>query len=379
MDFSRASGSDPLPPHILAALRAAGLVGSESPHVTALAGGVSCDIWRVDTGDRVLAIKRALPRLRVRAEWFADPARNRHEQEYLRYVGGFLPESVPRIVFSGGDFFAMEFLGGGFSDWKKFLLAGSADPAVADAAGRTLGRIHRESWGDAAVAAAFGNDRDFFDLRISPYLLTAAERRPELAGPIRAEAARLASTKRALVHGDYSPKNLMVAPGRLVVLDCEVAWFGDPAFDLCFLTNHLLLKSLHLPRLAGAMPGLVAAAHAAYREEIGEDRFAEVSARSPALLLCLLLARVDGKSPAEYLDDPAKKDFVRAFVRHHLPAPPGDLPALVAAWTDAIGSARQFPGGGGFPGCSTGKGKRAAAKEQGTKSAPLAANTLGTQ
>jgi aminoglycoside phosphotransferase (APT) family kinase protein len=326
----------PLPPEILAALREADLVRSAGPLVTPLAGGVSCDIWRVEDTGRVFAVKRALPKLRVQAEWYADVARNRHEQDYLRYVGKFLPDSVPTILFSGADFFAMEFLGGEFSNWKTSLLAGNTDPEVATSAGRTLGRIHRESWLDAGAERLFDTGRDFHDLRVSPYLLATAEKHPNLAAHIRAEAGRLASTNRALVHGDYSPKNLMVAPGRLVVLDCEVAWFGDPAFDLCFLLNHLLLKSLHLREKSDAFFDLISGALAGYRAELEEKTFLMISRDAPALLLCLLLARVDGKSPVEYLTDPEKKDFLRAFVGRHLPSPPDDLPALLALWKESL-------------------------------------------
>ena len=328
----------PLPQEIVCALEGAGLLRSGNATVTPLAGGVSCDIWRVEDDGRRFAVKRALPKLRVQAEWFASPFRNRHEQDYLKYVGKFLPGVVPGILFSGKDFFAMEFLGDEFRDWKKLLLSGTVVRETADDAGRTLGRIHRESWNDPEAAGLLATDRHFHELRIAPYLLASADKHPEIAGLIHAEAKRLASTKLALVHGDYSPKNLMVAPGRLVVLDCEVAWFGDPAFDLCFLINHLLLKSLHLRERAGALLDLVPRMLFAYHAEIGENRFQTVSRHSPALLLCLLLARVDGKSPVEYLTAPSKKDFIRSFVHRHLPSPPRTLPELIELWITSLPS-----------------------------------------
>ena len=201
---------------------------------------------------------------------------------------------------------------------------------------RRWGRIHGESWHDIRAAELFNTDRNFHDLRVEPYLLAAAERNDAIASLIRAEAARLSSTKKALVHGDYSPKNLMVAGGRLVVLDCEVAWFGDPAFDLCFLLNHLLLKALHLPGDAEEFLGLASRALSAYESELGQARFETVAASAPALLLCLMLARVDGKSPVEYLTCPERKEFIRAFVHANLPSPPAELPALFSAWKRAL-------------------------------------------
>lgn len=326
------AGKNSIPADILTALRGSGLVRAVEPAVTPLAGGVSCDIWRVEDEGRIFAVKRALPKLRVEAEWFADVSRNRHEQDYLRYVGKFLPYSVPKILLSGPNFFAMEFLGDEYSNWKNLLFAGDLDPEVATAAGSTLGRIHRESWLDFAAERLFDTGLLFHALRIAPYLLAAADQHPDLAAKIHAESVRLASCKRSLVHGDYSPKNLMASQGRLIVLDCEVAWFGDPAFDLCFLVNHLLLKSLHQPKNADAFLRLINKALSAYRVELGEDKYSMVSRDSPALLLCLLLARVDGKSPVEYLTDPEKKDFVRTFVRQHLLGPPENLTDLIFLW-----------------------------------------------
>ena len=322
-----------LPSEILKALQTAGLVSSD-PVVTALTGGVSCDIWKVEDGGRAFAVKRALPKLRVTAEWLADPARNFHEQEYIRYVAGFLPDAVPQIVFSGPEFFAMEFLGGEFSDWKKSLLAGHADTVVAERVGSTLARIHRESWLDPALARSFDTDKNFYDLRIAAYLLSTAEKNPASAGAIRAEADRLGKTKVALVHGDYSPKNLMVAPGRLVVLDCETAWFGDPAFDMAFLLNHLLLKGLHHAPAAEPFHKLVDAFLLAYRTT-SPLHAPEVESRASKLLPMLTLARVDGKSPVEYLTDERKKHFVRAFTSHPIQNSTS-LEVLVSDWFRSV-------------------------------------------
>jgi aminoglycoside phosphotransferase (APT) family kinase protein len=325
-----------LPVEIENALLSAGLLTCGRHSVTPLAGGVSCDIWRVDENGRQFVVKRALPKLRVQADWFADIARNRHEQDYLKYVENFLPGSVPRILFSGEDFFAMEFLGQEFRDWKTLLLAGTIELETASNAGETLGRIHSESWQDPEAGRLFSTDQHFHDLRIAPYLLASAEKNPGIAGLIHTEAKRLASTRLALVHGDYSPKNLMVADRRLVVLDCEVAWFGDPAFDLCFLLNHLLLKSLFLGDRSQALLDLIPMVISAYRREIGEDHFQVVSGPAPGLLLCLLLARIDGKSPVEYLIDTSKKDFLRGFVHKHLASPPESLPDLVEHWSTSL-------------------------------------------
>jgi molybdopterin-guanine dinucleotide biosynthesis protein A/aminoglycoside phosphotransferase (APT) family kinase protein len=325
------------PPGLLPALRAAGLVDGPAPRLTPLGGGVSSDIFLVEDGPARFVVKRALARLRVRDEWRADVGRNRVEQDYLAYAAAAVPGAVPRILHADPEagWFAMEFLGGELRNWKTELLAGRADPGTARLAGETLGRLHAASWGDPRARDRFATLRNFTDLRIEPYLLTTAARVPEVRGILEEEAARLASTGLALVHGDYSPKNLMVAPGRLVVLDAETAWFGDPAFDAAFLMNHLHLKALLHATAPGPMVALAAAAWAAYARALGPRAGADLEARTVRLTLCLMLARVRGKSPAEYLDE-GRGRLVADFACRHLPNPPATMAALSREWLAAL-------------------------------------------
>ncbi|MCB1092654.1 MAG: phosphotransferase, partial [Verrucomicrobiae bacterium] len=264
--------------------------------------------------------------LRVKDDWFADVSRNRVERAYFDYAALIVPESVPCILGGGEDWFAMEDLGGEHANWKTELLAGHLDPRPARLAGEVLGKIHGHSWGDPVARERFDTLENFHALRIESYLLTTARRVPEVSEILLEEADRLAATKQALVHGDFSPKNLLTGPGRLVVLDAECGWFGDPAFDTAFLLTHLHLKALIHP---GAME-LVPVFWDAYTAACGHD----IEASTVRLLLCLLLARVHGKSPAEYLDA-AQQDFVTRFVLARLPKPP-TLGELGAAWRAAL-------------------------------------------
>jgi len=327
-----------LPADITESLRQAGWLNGQNPKVEALGGGVSCDIWRVQARGKSFVVKRALEKLRTELDWRADPCRNRYEQAYLRFVAEFLPGAVPQVFHGTPNFFVMEDLTEGWLDWKKHLLAGQVEPTLARQAGEILGEIHRQSWGSADVARAFATEENFHELRVSPYLLTTATRHPDLSGAIREEATRLAATRRALVHGDFSPKNLMVREKRMVVLDCEVAWFGDPAFDVGFLLNHFLLKALHLPQKAEEFFSLVSGALAGYREKMGQEKAGMVLEDVPDLLLCLMLARVDGKSPVEYLTQAEKKETIRAFVRRWLPAGPKTVEGIVEAWKQEVKS-----------------------------------------
>lgn len=266
-------------------------------------------------------VKQALPKLRVKDDWYADVSRNATEQAYIRYVAGFRPDAVPRILHSdaGAGFFAMEFLGEGYENWKAQMLAGRADRETARRAGALLGEVHRRSWGDARLLAEFDTTTNFHQLRTESYLLTTGQRHPGMRDLFEAEATRMEATRLCLVHGDFSPKNILVAADRIVLLDCEVAWFGEPAFDTAFLLNHLHLKALHQPPLCGAFLGLVAEAWAAYRGALGADLLGDLDSRTARQLLMQMLARVDGKSPVEYLTEERKRDAVREFAGEHLP------------------------------------------------------------
>jgi len=314
----------------LALLQRDGVVRSAAARLTPLAGGVSCDIHLVEDGGEKFVVKRALAKLRVKADWYADVNRNRSEWEYIRYVANFLPEAVPSVrhVSTEGNYFAMEHLGGGFKNWKQLLLFGIADAGAAARAGKLLAEIHRRSAGDVEARRVFDTTANFFQLRIEPYLLATGAKHPALNPLFKAEATRLEQVRECLVHGDFSPKNILVSGDRMVILDCEVAWYGDPAFDLAFFLNHLLLKALfHAPKEAG-IPAMVLQFWAAYQ---AARPSAEIGLRAGRLLLMLLLARVDGKSPVEYLDA-ERRNFVRQFVRTNFPAEIFSPQQVAAAW-----------------------------------------------
>lgn len=322
-------------------LQAAGLTGSEPVSASPLTGGVSSDIQLVRIGERRVVVKTALAKLRVKDEWLADISRNSAEQDYFEYTAPIVPDAVPRMLHRDpvGGWFAMEYFGPEFTTWKELLLAGRIRREHADQAGEVLGRVHRASWGDPEAKRRFATTGNFRALRLEPYLLTTAERQPVVRALLTAEAERLAKTQLALVHGDYSPKNLLVGAGRLIVLDAECAWFGDPAFDVAFLLTHLYLKALLLPQHVPALLGLVVEFWASYVMAL-DSRLAEtdLEARAIRLLLCLMLARVHGKSPVEYLRSLAQHEHITAFVLRHLPQPPASLATLTRAWGATLSS-----------------------------------------
>jgi len=312
----------------------------ESMHWTRLTGGVSSDLWRVDLPGRSLCIKRALARLKVAADWQAPLSRNAAEYAWLRYAARHAPDNVPVLLAHDPDagLFAMSFLPPEhYPVWKALLMAGQIDPTVAHAVGRTLGRLHAVSAGDDAVAREFATDENFEALRIDPYLRATAYAHPDLAEPIDELARRTADTRLALVHGDVSPKNILVGPAGPVLLDAECAWYGDPAFDLAFALNHLLLKCLVVPGGRAALRDCADRLARAYLDEVAWEPVADLEYRVASLLPALLLARVDGKSPVEYLTAPADREFVRRIARALLAAPPPTIAGVLDHWHAELG------------------------------------------
>jgi len=318
-------------------LAEAGLLDASRVNARALTGGVSSDIWLLDDGTNRWVIKRALAELRVAAEWKADPGRNASEYRFLQYVGDWMPEAVPavRYVSPTNHFFAMDYLAGNFRPWKQDLLDGKCDPNKATLIGKLLGRIHAKTWECDEVRAVFDTTPWFDQLRLDPYLRATGASHPQLQTLFNAEADRIAAARLCLVHGDYSPKNLLVESGRAVVVDCETAWYGDPTFDAAFLLNHLMLKALHLPDHRAAMLRLARTSWNAYATALGSDHADVVEKNLPRLLLMLMLARMDGKSPVEYLGNVAR-DRVRAFVTTALPEAPIQIELLLNAWSQAL-------------------------------------------
>ena len=207
---------------ILKKLRADGLVKSMDARMTAFGGGVSSDVWRVDDGTETFVVKRPVAKLRVAADWYADPARLVYEYRYLETVARLVPGVVPRVLnpdISGG-YIAMEFLGEGFTNWKQDMLDGHAETLVAQRAATALAMIHQATRNDAAIRSRFDSLPFFSQLRIDAYLRATAQKHPGLASQIEEEAQRLARSSECLVHGDYSPKNMLVSKDRFVVLDC---------------------------------------------------------------------------------------------------------------------------------------------------------------
>jgi aminoglycoside phosphotransferase (APT) family kinase protein len=327
-------------PELAAFLLRQGLAKPGEPALwTPLTGGVSSDLWRVDLPGRAVCVKRAMPRLRVSADWRAPVSRNAYEWAWIRFAACHCPDNVPVPLARDADagFFVMAFLPPDqYPVWKAQLMRGEVRSATAAAVGEVLGQLHAASADDGALARAFASDENFAALRLEPYLLATAAAHPELSSVLREVANRTARVHRALVHGDVSPKNILVGPAGPVFLDAECAWYGDPAFDLAFCLNHLLLKCLVQPTCSDALLTSATALSDAYLARVIWESRGDLEARSATLLPALLLARIDGKSPVEYLTDEPRREVVRATAANLLRARPERLAELLDVWRAAV-------------------------------------------
>jgi len=291
-------------------LRGAGLAGrDEAPRASRLSGGVSSDIWRVELARGPVCVKRALPRLRVAERWEAPVERNRYERLWLETAARAVPGSAPRVLASDASagLFAMECVEHPL--WKEELRQGRADPAFAAGVGAALAGIHAATAGREDIARLFATDDIFYAIRLEPYLVATGTKHPDLQSRFEKLVRQTSSLHLALVHGDVSPKNILVGPQGPVFLDAECAWYGDPAFDLAFCLNHLLLKCLWVPAARARFLECFSSLSDSYLRRFSPEG---MEARTASLLPALLLARVDGKSPVEYLREEQKDPLRRA-------------------------------------------------------------------
>jgi 5-methylthioribose kinase len=294
--------------------------------VSELAGGVSNIVLLAETASGRIVLKQALPQLRVQAEWFSDLRRIFHECAGLRVAARMLPQgSIPSVVFEDQPnyIFAMTAAPPGSETWKSKLLRGEADPRIAERAARMLAGLISESWQSPELAEQFADITIFEELRLDPYYRRLATIYPDLEAHFQRLIESCRTRRVSLVHGDWSPKNILVQNGHAMAIDFEVIHFGDPSFDSAFLLNHLLLKTFH--GISG-MSELARVFWSTLRSEMPAAPWFEPA--TIAQLGGLLLARIDGKSPAEYIRDAALKDRIRGFARKLILEPPDSVEAV---------------------------------------------------
>lgn len=275
-------------------------------------GGVSCTVVFVERKERPLIVKQALTRLKVREEWLCDASRMSVEYECNRVYHQLVPEAVPEAYCYDPESFiyVREAIPQSCSTWKEDLMSGLLDFTVARKAVEALVTVHNRCAGQPEIAARFGDKATFYNLRIAPYLEFPLQKHPDLSRYSEETGQMLMDASITLVHGDFSPKNIMVIGREIGILDYEVAHYGHPAFDLAFFSNHFILKAVKMRAFAPALLSMLRYIVGIYFDQM---RFIDKAQMEPAFirtLALLMIARIDGKSPAEYIVEPEDKRLV---------------------------------------------------------------------
>jgi fructosamine-3-kinase len=326
----------PLPAELRAGLVRLGLVERDQlVEGEPVAGGVSSEIWRADLPEGPVCVKRALGRLRVAANWTVPTNRTSFEAAWLAAAGEVMPEAAcPVIGFAVADrVLVLRWLDPATHPvWKAQLLGGQVDASVAAELGRRIAAMHAGLSGESSWRGVFDAGDLFQALRLNPYLRVTGERYPRYRAALEDLARRTAATGRTVIHGDVSPKNVLVGPAGPLLVDAECATWGDPAFDLAFCANHLLLKAVCMPPLSPALHQAFNALVATYLAGVSWEPAADLEGRAASLLPALALARVDGASPVEYLDEQHGRPQVRAWALPLLERPPTRMGEVASGW-----------------------------------------------
>lgn len=299
-----------------------------------LTGGVSNIVIRAISPSGDLILKQSLAKLRVKEDWFSDRGRIFREMDALGMLYPHAPAgSLPQVLFEDRDqyLFAMSAAAPDAPTWKEQLLNGQIDLDLA----RQAAQLHAIFFAPHPFNQHFAGLDLFDQLRLDPYYRFTATKHPDLKPHFEQAIEQSRTQLRALTHGDWSPKNFLINPGgRLFSIDYEVIHFGDPSFDVAFLLNHFLLKAWHRARNRAQYAGL-ALTYWQTLAALVPDAQGWLEASTLRHLGCLHLARVDGKSPAEYLRPPERTQ-VRRFARDLIQNPPQTIAEVFEMQAEAF-------------------------------------------
>lgn len=292
---------------VIAYIKQEGLIKKhEEAQVEYLSGGVSCRVWKIILNNDRWVIKQALEKLDVEADWFSDVERIHREHKAMKQLEMVIPDAnIPKILHVDyiNHIYMMTCAEEGVQTWKDLMMSGTFNSISAKSAADVLSKIHLLStkMGEQ-VKTEFSDQKFFIELRIDPFHRYLIKKYPELSSEINALITELTEQKTCLVHGDFSPKNMLVERnGSIVLIDYEVAHWGNPIFDLAFCLGHLMLKAWHLKR-SGELLKLISVFLDHYQGQVNN--------LLPHLGL-MLLARMDGKSPVNYIQDENLKQIIR--------------------------------------------------------------------
>lgn len=324
-------------------LQLSGRIGlDEDPAIQVLAGGISNRTVLVQrTNGESWVVKQALAKLRVATDWFSSPERIHREALGIRWLTQLAPAgTITPFIFEDHTqhLLAMQAVPQPHANWKTLLLAGHLQNQHVVQFGTLLGSIHRHAYEQQKEVARVFADTSFFEsLRIEPYYLYTAAQVPEANTFIQTLVQETRINRLTLVHGDYSPKNILVHADRLILLDHEVIHYGDPAFDIGFSLTHLLSKSHHLIEQRRDFEQAANIYWLSYKKSLGEVPWlADLEERAVRHTLACMLARVAGRSMLEYFSA-SERLRQRQAILSFMDAYPAAIPALIAQFIERIG------------------------------------------
>ena len=322
------------------ALKKMGLLANgDRPGVTPVGNSTTSEICRVVLGWGTLCVKRALPKRKSADDATLPVERSAYEAEWLRLARAIVGEAVPEVLGQCPGLFAMEYLAPErHKNWATQLQKGDINPSTAAEIGRMLGRIHAATANNFAVAQRFSTDRLFHATRITPLLLAVADARPAVAGQLRQLAANTERTRLALVHGDFTPNNLVIGPKGPVLLDAECVWYGDPAFDLALFLSHLLVECVLRPQWREAYLTCYSAFCASYAQRVTWEMPEQTDERAALLLPALALAHVHGQAPTVDQEREAERNRITRLAEGLLQEPVLRLAAVRESWRRGMGA-----------------------------------------
>ena len=297
------------------------IIDSNSPvSIQSLPGGVSNSVLQIICDRGRFVLKQALPKLKVTSEWVSDVARSNVEKQALKFLYRIIPGTTPELLYEDESnyLFIMECAPEPSVTWKSLLLKQDCNSSLAKKIGEILGRLHQNTHNLQEARELFGNKKYFHQLRIEPFFEFLRFKYPDLKMDIERHIANCLERECSIVIGDYSPKNILVCDEQVMVIDFEVIHYGDTSFDLGFLTTHLILKSVNARKFRESYYHILKATVAGYFSCIQFAKRAGLEQQCVQQLAWILLARIDGKSPIEYISEEKDKQLIRYASREIL-------------------------------------------------------------
>lgn len=283
-------------------------------NINPLKGGVSCEIYKVDTTDKSYCVKKALRKLKVRKNWYADPIRSYYEFLWLKKVKKIFPHSVPRVVEYNKkrNFLIIQYLDNNkYYNLKDELLKGRVNTPVIVSLSKKISYIHANLKSNYNKKIFQSHNFNFINLRVDPYINELKKKYPILKNKITETANFLIKNNHTVIHGDFTPKNILCSKNKQIILDAEVANYGDPAFDIVSLINHLIIKLIYVNKNKKEFVYALQKSFNIYFSNVTWEDKELIIKRSLSLIPLMILARIDGKSPVEYLKLSKDKNKLR--------------------------------------------------------------------